>query len=308
MGVRFRLSNRMSNYAFEDTSGGYGGYDQSQYGQSQYDQSQAPPPNPQTPDQQMFNPNQAAQMFGNQQFQQMGMQMGQQFIGQQADLIKSKAEQYIPTTKLRYLFAVDNSYVFNKLKIILLPWFQNEWHLKYQTDQNNPIAPRDDVNAHDMYIPTMGFITYILLAGWSLGSAGEFDPARLGDIASAATGWLVLEVFLTLMALFLLQTNAELGYLDIIAFAGYKFVPIIAALTAGIVSQNHALFLGVGVYGCAALCVFLVRSLKIRVQSNASAAHGQYQQGDTRRQYLTLGIAMVQPLLCYVLTRNLSPK
>ena len=56
-----------------------------------------------------------------------------------------------------------------------------------------------------MYIPTMGFITYILLAGWSLGSAGEFDPARLGDIASAATGWLVLEVFLTLMALFLLQ-------------------------------------------------------------------------------------------------------
>ena len=133
----------MSNYAFKDTSGAYGGYDQSQYGQSQYDQSQAPPPpNPQTPDQQMFNPNQAAQMFGNQQFQQMGMQMGQQFIGQQADLIKSKAEQYIPTTKLRYLFAVDNSYVFNKLKIIILPWLQSEWHLKYQTDQNNPVAPR----------------------------------------------------------------------------------------------------------------------------------------------------------------------
>jgi len=256
----------------------------------------------------MFSPSGAGQMFGNDQFQQMGMAMGQQVLGQNVDLLKSKAQEYIPTTRLRYLFAVDNGYVFNKLKIILLPWFQNEWHLKYQTDQNNPIAPRDDVNAHDMYIPTMGFITYILLAGWSLGSAGEFDPARLGDIASAATGWLVLEVFLTLMALFLLQTNTELGYLDIIAFAGYKFVPIIAALTAGIVSQNHALFLGVGVYGCAALCVFLVRSLKIRVQSNASAAHGQYQQGDTRRQYLTLGIAMVQPLLCYVLTRNLSPK
>ena len=56
-----------------------------------------------------------------------------------------------------------------------------------------------------MYIPTMGFITYILLAGWSLGSAGEFDPARLGDIASSATGWIVLEVLITLFALFLLQ-------------------------------------------------------------------------------------------------------
>ena len=58
-----------------------------------------------------------------------------------------------------------------------------------------------------MYIPTMGFITYILLAGWSMGSAGEFDPARLGEVASAATGWVVLEVFLTLFALFLLQAS-----------------------------------------------------------------------------------------------------
>ena len=69
------------------------------------------------------------------------------------------------------------------------------------------IFSSDDVNAHDMYIPTMGFITYILLAGWSLGSAGDFDPAKLGDIASAATGWLVLEVLLTLLSLFLLQVK-----------------------------------------------------------------------------------------------------
>ena len=79
------------------------------------------------------------------------------------------------------------------------------------------------------------------------------------------------------------QTNTDLGYLDILAFSGYKFVPIIAALLAGIFSKNHSLFLGIGIYGCAALCCFLVKSLKIRVQSNASAAHGQYQQGDTRR-------------------------
>ena len=90
----------------------------------------------------MFSPAGAGQMFGNDQFQQMGMAMGQQVLGQNVDLLKSKAQEYIPTTRLRYLFAVDNGYVFNKLKIILLPWFQNEWHLKYQTDQNNPIAPR----------------------------------------------------------------------------------------------------------------------------------------------------------------------
>ena len=82
------------------------------------------------------------------QFQQMNamapmaMNMGQQFLGQQADMLKAKADEYIPTTKLRYLFAVDNSYVFHKLKIIAFPWMNSDWALKYQSDANNPVAPR----------------------------------------------------------------------------------------------------------------------------------------------------------------------
>ena len=79
------------------------------------------------------------------------------------------------------------------------------------------------------------------------------------------------------------QIQSDLGYLDIIAFAGYKFVPIILALTCGLLSNSHAVFLGALIYGSVALCVFLVRSLKVRVQSNAAAAHGQYAAGDTRK-------------------------
>ena len=60
----------------------------------------------------------------------------------QTEMLKQKADQYIPTTKLRYLFAVDTSYVFQKLKIITLPWIHSDWMLKYQTDANNPVAPR----------------------------------------------------------------------------------------------------------------------------------------------------------------------
>ena len=63
---------------------------------------------------------------------------------------------------------------------------------------------RDDVNAHDMYIPTMAFITYILLAGLSLGTEGQFKPEVLGEIMSAAIGWVVLEVLLTIFALFII--------------------------------------------------------------------------------------------------------
>ena len=84
----------------------------------------------------------------NAQFQQMqtmapmAMNMGQQFLGHHAEALKAKADAYIPTTKLRYLFAVDTTYVLHKLKIILLPWIHKEWALKYQSDANNPIQPR----------------------------------------------------------------------------------------------------------------------------------------------------------------------
>jgi len=285
--------------------------------QPEYQQFQPQQPAPQQQQQQQSPVQPQQPMMGGAEFQQqfqqmnamapMAMNMGQQFIGAQTEMLKQKADQYIPTTKLRYLFAVDTSYVFQKLKIITLPWIHSDWMLKYQTDANNPVAPRDDVNAHDMYIPTMAFITYILLAGLSLGTEGQFKPEALGEIMSAAIGWLVLEVLLTLFALFIIQAKTDLNYLDILSFSGYKFVPMIFAIGGGIFFHSHTVFLIIGLYGMAALCYFLINSLKIRVQSNASAAHGEYQPGDTRRHYITLGISLVQPLLCYIITRNVAP-
>jgi len=329
----------MSHQGFEsydqsyDPNQGYNPQQQQQqqqqqqaYGQEDYQQftpqqpadyQQFQPQQQVPPQQQQQQQQQAPNMMGGeyqQQFQQMNamapmaMNMGQQFLGAQTEMLKQKADQYIPTTKLRYLFAVDNSYVFQKLKIITLPWLHSDWMLKYQTDVNNPVAPRDDVNAHDMYIPCMAFITYILLAGLSLGTEGQFKPEALGEIMSAAIGWVVLEVLLTLFALFIIQAKTDLNYLDILSFSGYKFVPMIFAIVGGIFFHSHTVFLIVGLYGMAALCYFLINSLKIRVQSSASAAHGEYQPGDTRRHYITLGISLVQPLLCYIITRNVAPK
>lgn len=36
------------------------------------------------------------------------------------------------------------------------------------------MAPRFDVNAPDLYIPAMGFITYILVAGLALGTQNKY--------------------------------------------------------------------------------------------------------------------------------------
>lgn len=45
--------------------------------------------------------------------------------------------------------------------------FLQDWSLKY--DHENPVQPRFDLNAPDLYIPTMAYITYVVLAGFVLG-------------------------------------------------------------------------------------------------------------------------------------------
>lgn len=40
--------------------------------------------------------------------------------------------------------------------------------------QNTPVAPRFDVNAPDLYIPVMAFITYVLVAGLALGTQNRY--------------------------------------------------------------------------------------------------------------------------------------
>lgn len=46
------------------------------------------------------------------------------------------------------------------------------WEVLYQ--QDTPVAPRFDVNAPDLYIPAMGFITYVLVAGLALGTQNRY--------------------------------------------------------------------------------------------------------------------------------------
>lgn len=44
--------------------------------------------------------------------------------------------------------------------------------MKY--DQDNPVQPRYDLNAPDLYIPTMAYITFVVLAGLVMGEHGRF--------------------------------------------------------------------------------------------------------------------------------------
>lgn len=105
----------------------------------------------------------------------------------------------------------------------------------------------------------MAFITYILLAGMALGIQKRwvifphivyimthnsypcitkqqskkrgyvsflwrFSPEVLGLCASTALVWMIIEVLVMLLSLYLMTVHSDLSTFDLIAYSGYKYV------------------------------------------------------------------------------------
>uniref|UniRef100_A0A672Z4D0 Protein YIF1 n=1 Tax=Sphaeramia orbicularis TaxID=375764 RepID=A0A672Z4D0_9TELE len=180
---------------------------------------------------------------------------------------------------------------------------KNNWEVSYQ--QDTPVAPRFDVNAPDLYIPAMGFITYILVAGLALGTQNRFSPELLGVQASSAFVWLIMEVLAVLLSLYLVTVNTDLTTIDLLAFSGYKYVGMIVGVVAGLLFGRPAYYLSL-LWCCAAIFVFMIRTLRLKLLSEA-AAEGRLVRGarNQLRMYLTMSIAAAQPIFMYWLTYHL---
>ena len=76
--------------------------------------------------------------------------------------------------------------------LLLFPFSHTDWSIKYSQDE--PVQPKYDTNAPDLYIPSMAYLTYVLLVGYVLGLRNAFSPDALAATASSALVWLVLEL------------------------------------------------------------------------------------------------------------------
>lgn len=54
--------------------------------------------------------------------QDMAIQYGQKLADQGKQLVESQFEKYVPVTRLKYYFAVDNNYVVKKLMLLFFPF------------------------------------------------------------------------------------------------------------------------------------------------------------------------------------------
>ncbi|KAA8594218.1 hypothetical protein FQN60_005052 [Etheostoma spectabile] len=257
----------------------------------------------------------------------LAMAYGSSLASQGREMVDKNLDRFIPISKLKYYFAVDTVYVGKKLGLLVFPYMHENWEVSYQ--QDTPVAPRIDVNAPDLYIPAMGFITYILVAGLALGTQNKFSPELLGVQASSALVWLIMEVLAVLLSLYLVTVNTDLTTIDLLAFSGYKYVGyvhhlsmftfsspthpllpftyhlMIVGVVAGLLFGRPAYYLSL-LWCCVAIFVFMIRTLRLKLLSEA-AAEGRLVRGarNQLRMYLTMSIAGAQPIFMYWLTYHL---
>lgn len=153
---------------------------------------------------------------------QYGIQMGTAIAGSWFSSIWKSLHSY---------FDVSNSYVLKKLQLITLPFLSpGEWQQELSSD-GLPGSPRFNIQAPDLYIPLMSFITFVLLSGLKSGYSGKFSPSLMGFTASSSIIILFFELIIIYAGFYFLQ-SALPALLDLVSYCGYVFVPsvIIGAL------------------------------------------------------------------------------
>merc|ERR1711973_528086 len=208
-------------------------------------------------------------------------------------------DKYISVGQLKYYFAVDNSYVTKKLKLLLFSFLHSGWSIRYS--HNEPVQPRLELNAADLYMPSMAFVTYILVVGYVLGMQDRFSPEVLATTSSSALTSLILEILAIWVTITVMSINTTLAKWDFLAFSMYKYVGMIVCLLMGLISGtvDYATL----AYSAAALALFLFRTLHLRVEPEV---HGVENHGK-RKIWLLFTMVCVQPMIMWLLTYSLIP-
>jgi len=241
------------------------------------------------------------ELLSNNLFRNVFEQGMKDITGRTANMLPTEMKKSL--SSIKYYFAVDQTYVIKKLCLLLFPFRPRNWSLGYSADE--PVPPKLDTNAPDYYIPLMSAITYVLVAGFVLGTQNRFTPEQLGMHASSVLVWNIIENCILSLIFYILNVKSKLRTLDLIAYCGYKYVGMIAALSLYL--ATHSLF----VYRCALFYVgisisyFLMKCLRLQILPDTGGSQPYNTDGNKLRIYLLLLIVILQPFFIWYLTRHL---
>ncbi|KAL1633052.1 Protein transport protein yif1 [Neofusicoccum ribis] len=249
---------------------------------------------------------------------QMGFQVGKSAVMAGHEYMEQNVTQfnrYVNVSALKHYFNVSNSYVANKLYLVLFPWRHRPW-VRQQVQDGFFLPPREDINSPDMYIPVMAFVTYILLSTLLAGLRGAFHPELLGLTATTAFVVVIFEILGLKLGCYLLSISNDSQLLDLVAYSGYKFVGVIVTLVvAEIFNRGEGTGGWIGwtifLYTFFANAFFLLRSLKyvlLPEQSPNTSSGASYTvaraQRNRRTQFLFIYSYIVQFVFMWILSRQ----
>ncbi|RKU43639.1 hypothetical protein DL546_004833 [Coniochaeta pulveracea] len=257
--------------------------------------------------------------FMNDPTAQLASQFGQTAFKHGQEYLEQNVNRYVNVSALKHYFNVTNSYVLQKLALVIFPWRHKPWSRKQTIGPNGQegwyLPPRDDINSPDMYIPVMSLVTYILLSSAIAGFRGQFQPELLGLTASWALVVVIIEILILKLGCYFLSISNESQLLDLVAYSGYKFVGIIATI---VIAELFSGGKGTGgwfgwsvfIYMFLANAFFIMRSLRyVLLPENTGDGRGSMQTGNTRakkqqRTWLLFAYAyIVQFLFMWMLSR-----
>ncbi|KAF9027455.1 hypothetical protein BGZ52_003328 [Haplosporangium bisporale] len=190
---------------------------------------------------------------------QLGMQFGKSAVMAGQEYVEQNLNRWVNREGLQPYFNVSNSYVVNKLKLLVFPWRHKSW-------RSSP-----------------------MFSWWlcqQVRTTGKFSPEILGPTASSALAVILLEFSMIKLCTYILNITSEVSMLDLLAYSGYKFVGIIVSIMAQLSKAPKSVFWTVFLYTGAATGFFLLRSLRYVILPEASAGTVQAPQRKRRIHFL----------------------
>ena len=92
-----------------------------------------------------------------------------------------------------------------------------------EDEEEDLFTPRNDLQAPDLYIPLMSFVTFILITGFSLGQKSEFNADKLTYVFSKTLFLWILEA-LVLKGMVMCFNFGNPFFFELVALTGYKYV------------------------------------------------------------------------------------
>jgi hypothetical protein len=105
----------------------------------------------------------------------IGMKIGEEIGGKYFNQSTSERLSF-----LKPYFEIDNSYIFKKMKYVILPFLYKAPDVGIESDNDGP--SKEKIDFADLYLPLMSFVTYVLVNVFNIvfTEKNEFHPDILG--------------------------------------------------------------------------------------------------------------------------------